>query len=136
MVKRSSSLLAKRILIIDDEKDITVSLKAGLEEYGFGVDTYNDPYKAVSDYTAGVYDIIVLDIRMPGLNGFEVSRELRKKEPKVRIWFLTAFDVYKQEFDKLFPDLSIQRFIHKPITASNLTRLIKQDLEERVIQGS
>ena len=118
--------MRKRVLIVDDEKDITESLKVGLERQGFEVETYNDPAGALSVYKAGAYDSIILDIRMPGMSGFELFRELRKKDKKTSIIFLTAFEMYREEFRKLFPDMAVQGFLQKPISIALLVAQIKK----------
>jgi DNA-binding response OmpR family regulator len=126
---------AKRILIIDDEEAITNPLKIGLTHYGFRVDAYNDSEEALSNCARGAYDIIIVDIRMPGLNGFELVKKIREKEEtKARIWFLTGFEVYKEEFEKLFPELPIQRFVRKPIMAADLAKMIDEELEEVLVR--
>jgi two-component system, OmpR family, response regulator ChvI len=126
---------AKRILIIDDEEDITNPLKIGLMQHGFRVDAYNDPEEALSNYARDLYDIIIVDIRMPGLNGFELVKKIRaNEETKARIWFLTAFEIYREEFEKLFPELPIQRFVSKPIMAADLAKLIDEELEEVLVR--
>lgn len=110
---------------MDDEKDITESLKIGLERRGFIVETYNDAAKALTSYERGDYDSVVLDIRMPGMSGFEFFRELRKRDPAVSVIFLTAFEMYKEEFRRLFPDMSVQGFLQKPISISTLVEQIR-----------
>ena len=114
-------------MIVDDEADITDMLKVGLERRGFKVDTFNDSELALSKFKPGGYDIAILDIRMPKLNGFELYREMRKVDDKTRVCFLTAFDVLQGEFEKMFPNMKVAAFLKKPITIDNLvTRL--QDL--------
>ena len=114
----------KRVLIVDDEKDITESLKVGLEHRGYKVDAFNDPVKAVDEFVPGAYSTIILDIRMPGMNGFEVFRELKKRDKDARVIFLTAFEMYKEEFRRLFPDIHAQGFLQKPISISLLVSQI------------
>jgi two-component system, OmpR family, response regulator ChvI len=112
--------LERRVLIVDDEVDITDALKAGLERRGFKVDTFNDPQSALSKFKPSMYDIAILDIRMPKMNGFELYREMRKIDAKASVCFLTAFDVHKDEFEKMFPDVKVKAFLKKPITIDNL----------------
>jgi DNA-binding response OmpR family regulator len=114
-----------KILVVDDEPDITTSLKMGLERHGFQVDAYNDPRKALEDFKPGKYDIVFLDIRMPEINGFELYRKLRKRDENVAISFLTAFDVYQSEFKKLFPDMRVDSFLRKPIGINELVAYVK-----------
>lgn len=115
----------KRILIVDDEIDITAPLKLGLARLGYQVDTYNLPDEALSHFKRDMYDIVILDIRMPKMNGFQLYRELRKKDEKVKIWFLTAFEVYLEEFNRMFPDVDVKRFLRKPIGISELVTRIE-----------
>lgn len=68
----------KRILIVDDEPDITLSLRIGLEEYGFEIKEFNDPKEALSDFKANYYDLLLLDIKMPTMNGFELYKQMEK----------------------------------------------------------
>jgi DNA-binding response OmpR family regulator len=114
-----------RILIVDDEPDITSSLKIGLERKGFQVDAFNDPRKALGEFKPNRYGMIFLDIRMPQMNGFELYRQLRARDPEVPIAFLTAFDVYQNEFKKVFPDMKVDRLLRKPIGISELVAYVK-----------
>ena len=75
---------ARRILIVDDEIDITTAFKLGLEEaVELQVDVYNDPLLALSDYEPGIYDLLLLDIKMPKMDGFEVYKKIKDKEKKM-----------------------------------------------------
>src|SRR5712692_567132 len=103
-----------RILIVDDEIDITKSIKKGLEQNGFEVGAYNDPLKALSEFKPDIYDLLLLDIRMPNMNGFELYRELKKKDSAAKVCFITAFEVYQHEFQKVFPSSDVKCFIRKP----------------------
>ena len=113
-----------KILIVDAEKDITAILKSGLQEHGFSVDAFNDPRDALSHFISEHYDIIILDIRMPSMNGFELSREFSKKDSKAKIGFMTAFEINLDEARKVFPTLRPHFFIRKPITLEKLVELI------------
>jgi DNA-binding response OmpR family regulator len=120
----------KRILIVDDEPDITESVRSGLVKRGFEVSAYNDPVKALDEYIPDAYDLLLLDIRMPKMNGFELYREIKKKNEKARICFFTAFEVYYEEFRKMFPNLQVRCFIRKPITINDLVNHINSELEK------
>jgi DNA-binding response OmpR family regulator len=110
----------KKILIVDDNPEVTRAMKLGVELIGIEVVTFNDPVEAVEDFKAGSYDLVVLDFQMPKMNGFQVYREMRKVDPRVKICFLTAFDIYKSEFKTLFPELDVCSFLKKPILVSEL----------------
>jgi DNA-binding response OmpR family regulator len=114
-----------RILLVDDEPDITSSLKIGLERNGFQVDAFNDPKRALREFKSNRYGMIFLDIRMPQMNGFELYRELRARDPEAPIAFLTAFDVYQNEFQKVFPNMKVDRLLRKPISISELVAYVK-----------
>ena len=108
---------------MDDEPDITAVLKKGLEQNGFAVETFNDPRIALSSFKPNHYDLMIIDIRMPNINGFDLYRELKKKDPQVRVCFLTAFEIYYEEFRKMFPNIDVRAFVRKPV---GITALVKQ----------
>ena len=83
----------RRILIVDDEPDITFVFKIGLEDNGFVVDTFNDPQQAISNFKADLYDLLLIDIEIPKMNGFEFYREIKKIDHKVKVCFLTASEM-------------------------------------------
>lgn len=116
-----------RVMIVDDEQDITSIFKIGLERNEFIVTTFNDSRQALENFRAGKYDLLLLDIRMPGMNGFELYQKIRDMDEKVKVCFLTAFDEYRQEFQRSFPALDeVTCYLKKPITVTDLiTRLIK-----------
>ena len=111
----------KRILIVDDEQDIISVFKMVLEMNDFEVDAYNDPLLALSNFKKNAYDLIILDIRMPDMDGFELYKKIRMVDDKVKVCFMTAFDDYRQEFKKSFPMLDeIKCFIRKPNAIEDL----------------
>ena len=67
-----------RILVIDDESDITLTFEQILKGEGFEVDSYNDPYQALSNFSAGIYDIALIDVKMPKMDGFDLYRKTKK----------------------------------------------------------
>ena len=85
-----------RILLVDDEPDVTISIKLGLEtqEKGFVVDISNDPIEALANFKAESYDLLLLDIKIPQMNGFELYEKIRKIDNKIKVCFITAFEVY------------------------------------------
>ncbi len=120
-----------RILIVDDEKDITMVFKPTLERAGFNVEVFNDPIEALSEFEAGQYDIILLDIRMPQMTGLELFQEIRKKDSQTKVWFISAFDVYSDEIRKYSIEDQEIRMIRKPISTRDLVRIIKEDLKAK-----
>ena len=114
----------KRIAVVDDEPDITNVLKKGLERNGFTVDTFNDPQAALASFQHMHYDIMIIDIRMPRINGFDLYRQVKKRDTGVKVCFLTAFQIYYEEFRKMFPTIDVKAFIRKPVSISNLVNQI------------
>ena len=119
----------KRILIVDDEPDITLTLRIGLEQYGFEVEVFNGAKEALSAFKTNYYDLLLLDIKMPTMNGFELYKEMEKLDNKVRVCFMTAFEVYLDDFKRLFPKLSLSCFANKPISIDTLSKLLDKELQ-------
>jgi DNA-binding response OmpR family regulator len=122
-------LLKNRILIVDDEPDIAQVLKMGLEKNGFVVDIYNDPLDVVSNFKADSYDLLLLDIRMPKMTGFELYDRLHQIDEKAKICFITAYELYYDEFKRMFPKIKVDCFIRKPVSINDLARVIKDELQ-------
>jgi two-component system, OmpR family, response regulator ChvI len=79
-----SSSNTRRILLIDDDIDITTSLKIGLEDNGFTVDVFNDPLLALSNFRPGIYDLLITDLIMPNMDGFELYEQAQKIDNKIK----------------------------------------------------
>ena len=118
----------KRILLVDDEQDITFALSTGLEDKGFAVDAVNDPQEALSNFKAGLYDLLLIDVKMPKMNGFELYQEIEKIDNKAKVCFITAFEVYYKSLRELFPTTKVDCYIKKPITTDDLVQRIKTEL--------
>ena len=119
-----SASVPGRVLVVDDERDIADSLKAGLQMKGFTVDVFYDPVKALSSFRRGVYDLVISDIKMPKMNGFELVFELEKIDSNVRVIFLTGFVDMLKELTMLFPKLHVSEVIQKPIGITELVNRI------------
>ena len=124
-----------RILVVDDEADINHALKVGLQQKGFQVDTQNDPTEALAEFRAGVYDIAILDMRMPKMDGFSLFRQIRKIDHNVHVCFFTAFDVYEKEFRNVFPDMRVDAFLKKPMTVTEIEARLKLILKDGQANG-
>jgi two-component system, OmpR family, response regulator ChvI len=118
----------KRILLVDDEHDITYTFSIGLEDNGFAVDTFNDPQEALSKYKAGLYDLLLIDIKMPKMNGFELYQQIEKIDNKAKVCFITAFEVYYKSLRELFPTVKVDCYIKKPVTTNELVERITTEL--------
>jgi DNA-binding response OmpR family regulator len=125
--KRASALKEHfRILLVDDEADIAHILKRGLEVNGFEVDAFASSQEAINSFKPDIYDLAILDIRMPGLNGFALYRQMKKYDPSLIACFLSAFEIHPQEFKQMFPSMadSVKTIIKKPVTISGLIKAI------------
>ena len=111
----------KKILIVDNEQDINLSLEILLEENGFEVDAFDDPVIALEYFKRGVYDLLILDILMPKMHGFELYREIRKIDSQVKICFLTAGEINYGSYRDIFTQ---NKFIRKPIQNQDLVKQI------------
>lgn len=114
--------------MVDDEADITLTLKAVLEDNGFyEVDTFDDAESALYIFRPSVYDLAILDIRMPEIDGFELCRKLRDMDSNLKICFLTATDpdLYRKTDSDIINDLGINCFISKPVDNKNLVSRLK-----------
>jgi DNA-binding response OmpR family regulator len=115
----------KKILIVDDEPDVNMVLKKVLELNGFKADSYDDPILAVEHFKAGFYDLILLDIKMPVIDGFHLYQEMKKIDSKVKVCFLTASEMYYERFRKEeFADIDKDLFVRKPIENEDLINKI------------
>ena len=117
------------ILLIDDEYDITLTIKSILEEAGFKVDSFTDPIIALNNYKINFYDLAILDIRMPKMDGFQLYTKIREQDPKVKVCFLTASEFYYEKFRKKYSSelvklLDKEYFIQKPIKKVDLIKYI------------
>jgi DNA-binding response OmpR family regulator len=119
----------RRILIVDDDPDIANLYKLSLERDGFVVDAFNDYLLALSNYKVGIYDLLLIDIKMPHMNGFELYKKIRNIGDKPKVCFITAFEEFNKGFKELFPNLKEKGcFLRKPIELSSLTRVVKSEL--------
>ena len=120
-----------RVLLVDDEQDITELLEVILKMQGYDVKSYNNPIKALGNFHEGTFDIVVLDIRMPFLNGIEVGRELRKMDSNLKIGFLTSLDLSVEEFRRFFPDIKVSFVLNKPSSAKSIVKALKEASTEQ-----
>ena len=119
----------KRILVVDNEKDITITLQIGLEEVGFDADAFTDPFLALKSFKPNFYDLVLIDIVMPNMDGFELYERLKKIDPDIRVCFLTASEMYHEEFRKAeHSALNKDLFLQKPISTDDLVREVSRKI--------
>jgi DNA-binding response OmpR family regulator len=122
--------MSKRILVIDDEPDVNITLRKVLEKNGFIVDSYENPFLALENFKPHYYDLLILDIKMPKMSGFSFYREIKKRDDKLKICFLTAGEMYYGSYSDIFSSLPANCFIRKPITNDELLKHI-----DRIMYG-
>ena len=120
---------SKTVLIIDDDPDVTTVFGLGLQDEGFDVHTYNDPLEALSQFRPNFYDLLLVDINMPKMNGIDLSIQILELDTNVKICFVTAGEANIEVLRELYPTRSIGCYIKKPVTIENLVRRIKSELE-------
>jgi DNA-binding response OmpR family regulator len=121
-----------RILVVDDEPDLTQVSTLALEYHGFKVDSFNDPQEALSKFEPGLYDLVILDIKMPKMDGFELYHEIKKKDNNAKVCFLTASELYYEEFRKKeYYALDRNMFIRKPIENEELVKEINKMIKRQ-----
>ena len=122
-----------RIMFVDDEKDILSTVKRGLESNNaFIVETFSSgesALQAFGSHPENYYDLVITDIRMPKMNGFELYRRIKEKNQSMKIAFITAFEINKEEFNKVMPSVNVIDFISKPLSISSLITKLKSMLK-------
>ncbi|HYY50904.1 MAG: response regulator [Thermoproteota archaeon] len=122
-----------RIMFVDDEKDILSTVKRGLESNNaFTVETFSSGESALQAFEShpeNYYDLVITDIRMPKMNGFELYRRIKEKNQSMKIAFITAFEINKEEFNKVMPSVNVIDFISKPLSISSLITKLKSMLK-------
>jgi DNA-binding response OmpR family regulator len=121
----TNTAINARIMLVDDEPDINAAMSVVLKRGGYDVDTFENPYIALEKLKPGFYGLIILDVKMPQMDGFELYREIKKVDKKAKICFLTASELYYENFRKeKFTPLDNELFIIKPISNAELLKKI------------
>jgi DNA-binding response OmpR family regulator len=115
-----------RILLVDDEKDIAHSFTLALEKDGFIVDMYNDPLIALTNLKTDLYDLVLLDIRLPHMNGFELYDKIRDIDKRVKVCFISRYQMNYLALRE--QGLPIDCFISKPVKIEDLLRRVNAEL--------
>jgi CheY-like chemotaxis protein len=135
--KKESSSFAKRILIVDDNPDITYTFKKAFEEANrirgnktsFDVNAYNDPLVALSEFKPDFYDLLLIDIDMPKMNGFDFCIKVFEVDLNPKVCFISSAPINQEALRDQYPSLSIGCFIETPVTIDNLIRRVEAELE-------
>ena len=121
----------KKVLFVDNEPDITSMLKMALERVGFSIDTFNDPLLALKSFKPNSYDLVMLDIMMPKMNGFELYEQLKRADPGAKVCFLTASnETYREQLRKeRYCELNRDLFLEMPLPIKEIIAEIKKRIE-------
>jgi DNA-binding response OmpR family regulator len=118
----------KRVMVVDDEPDSCITFKKTLEDHGFTVDTYENAKETLQKFRAGVYDLVILDIKMPEVTGFELYEKIKKIDSKIKVCLITALSEYYSssydKFQRLHPELTKVYFLLKPISMDDVVKKI------------
>ena len=132
-VNEISALKTKKIMIVDDNDDVNLTFKIVLGEldHRLRIHSFSDPIDALQSFRRGEYNLIIIDILMPKMNGFELFDELRKLDSNVKICFLTAAKeiYYEAMIREAFPELDVHYFLKKPITNKDLIKQVSELLD-------
>jgi len=122
-------------LIVDDDSDVTVTFKAGIEENNndpntsIEVYTSNDPISALLEFKPSFYDLLLVDINMPHMNGFDLCEKILAVDINVRICFMSSVEINREALREVYPTLGLGCFIRKPVTIDYLLKRIRSELD-------
>lgn len=125
----------KRILIVDDNPDITTTFKVGIENNNINIDkkivvhTHNDPRIALLDFEPNLYDLLLIDINMPYMNGFQLSEKILEIDINVKICYISSGEINRSALREVYPSITVGCFIKKPVTIEYLIDRIMQELD-------
>jgi DNA-binding response OmpR family regulator len=133
--KQEPSPFLKKVLIIDDDPDITLAFKLGLDscyyyenKRRFEVYIYNNPLVALSEFKPNFYDLLLTDVNMPHINGFELSQEILELDSNIKVCYMSAVDVNIESLRQVYPKVSFGSFIKKPIEIEYLAKRLLAEL--------
>ena len=129
-MSHNNSATTTRLSLVDNEPDNTSVLSMGLEDEGYIVDAFTDPILALSNFKPNYYSLVILDINMPKMNGYDLYKEIRKLDNKVKVCFLTASELHNESLRNPTKEIlnEVKCFIPKPLTIEDLIRNVKKEL--------
>jgi len=127
----------KRILIVDDDADLTLTFKEVIEDSNHDIDvnkrievyTFNDPVVTLSEFKPNFYDLLLIDINMPHMNGFQLCEKILAIDINVRICFMSSAEINRKALREIYPSLTVGCFMRKPMTIDYLLERIRSELD-------
>jgi DNA-binding NtrC family response regulator len=118
----------KYVLAVDDDPDISTLIEQALHRHGFKVSAFTDPIMALEDFKVNCKDcsLILSDIRMPGMNGYELVKRTKEIDKQVKVILMTAFEIDDKEFHNLLPDIKVDAFLQKPFHIQQLNNVLEK----------
>ena len=137
VVTKDEKQFWKKVLIVDDDADVTITFKAGIEDSNNNTDTSkrievytsNNPVVALSEFKPDFYDLLLVDINMPHMNGLELSEKILAIDINVKVCFMSSVEINREGLREIYPSLSIGCFIRKPVTIEYLLERITSELD-------
>ncbi len=137
VVTKQDQRFWKRILIVDDNEDVITTFKVGIEDSNKSADvskrievhTSNNPVLALSEFKSNFYDLILLDINMPHMNGFELCEKMLAIDIDVKVCFMSSGKINREALRDIYPAISVGCFIRKPVTIDYLIKRIISELD-------
>ena len=126
--KNSNNNNNKSVLVVDDEHDIVNLIKESLQINGQKVSAFTDPVMALEDFKVNckTCSLILSDIRMPGINGYEFVKKAKEIDEQVKVVLMSAFEINDKEFHNMLPDIKVDGFLQKPFSIQQLNNVIEK----------
>jgi two-component SAPR family response regulator len=115
-------------MIVDDEYDLVNLIKEFLQRNGLQVSAFTDPIVALEDFKINCKNcsLILSDIRMPGMNGYELIRKAKEIDNQIKVVLMSAFEIQEKEFHNLLPDIKVDAFLQKPFSLQKLNDMVQK----------
>ena len=121
----------KSILVVDDEFDIVNLIKQALQKQGFTTYAFTDPLLALEHLKTNSesYGLVLADVRMPAMNGFELVKKIKSMHPTIKILLMSAFEFNDRDLSKVLTSIKIDGYIQKPVSTKQLINIIEKHLQ-------
>jgi CheY-like chemotaxis protein len=117
-------------MVVDDEADIVEIMRKFLGKLGYSVSGFTNPLVALEQFELETkkYRLVISDIRMPAMNGYELVKKIQKLQPETKVLLMSAFEINPHDFSKVLPSVRVDGFISKPASLKQITSVIKSHM--------